>query len=102
MSKGLEALEELLYYANLNFEHENERKTEFTNRLEQMDIDDNEENFKIIKKDLEVLEILKKHIYIMSEVKGGDTIISQSLGMSLDSRVNDNDFIKVKEWLEND
>lgn len=61
-----------------------------------------EENFKIIEKDLEVLEILKKHIYIMSEVKAGDTIISQSLGMSLDSRVNDNDFIKVKEWLENE
>lgn len=55
-----------------------------------------------IEKDLEVLEILKKHIYLMSEVKAGDTIISQSLGMSLDSRVNDNDFIKVKEWLEND
>ena len=102
MSKGLEALEELLYYANLNFERGNERKTEFTNKIEQMGIDDNEENFKIIEKDLEILEILKKHIYIMSEVKAGDTIISQSLGMSLDSRVNDNDFIKVKEWLEND
>ena len=36
MSKGLEALEELLYYANLNFERENERKTEFTNKIEQM------------------------------------------------------------------
>ena len=61
-----------------------------------------EKAIKTIEKDLEILEILKKHIYIMSEVKAGDTIISQSLGMSLDSRVNDNDFIKVKEWLEND
>ena len=41
-----EALEELLYYANLNFERENERKTEFSNKIEKMGIDDNEENFK--------------------------------------------------------
>ena len=60
MSKGLEALEELLYYANLNFERENERKTEFTNKLEQMDIDDNEESFKIIEKDLDLLEEYRK------------------------------------------
>ena len=44
-----EALEELLYYANLNFERENERKTEFANKIEQMGISENEENFKIIK-----------------------------------------------------
>ena len=60
MSKGLEALEELLYYTNLNFERENERKTEFTNKLEQMDIDDNEESFKIIEKDLDLLEEYRK------------------------------------------
>ena len=56
----------------------------------------------IVDKDLDRLEILKKHIYIMGEVKAGDTIISQSLGMSLDSRVNDNDFKKIKEWLINE
>ena len=60
MSKGLEALEELLYYANLNFERENECKTEFSNKIEQMGIADNEENFKIIEKDLERLEIYEK------------------------------------------
>lgn len=54
-----EALEELLYYANLNFERENERKTEFANKVEQMGISDNKENFKIIKKDLDRLEQLE-------------------------------------------
>ena len=55
-----EALEELLYYANLNFERENERKTEFSNEIEQMGIVDNEENFKIIEKDLDQLEEHRK------------------------------------------
>ena len=60
--KSKVALEELLYYANLNFERENECKTEFTNKLEQMDISDNEENSKIIEKDLDRLEKLEKVI----------------------------------------
>lgn len=60
MSKGLEALEELLYYANLNFERENECKTEFSNKIEQMGIADNEESFKIVEKDLDQLEEYRK------------------------------------------
>ena len=91
ISKGLESLEIIRDYHN---QISLLCKGKLNNRII------NAENQ--IEKDLEVLEILKKHIYIMSEVKAGDTIISQSLGMSLDSRVNDNDFIKVKEWLEND
>ena len=55
-----EELKELLYYANLNFERENERKTEFSNKIEQMGIADNEESFKIIEKDLDRLETLEK------------------------------------------
>ena len=87
ISKGLESLEIIRDYHN---QISLLCKGKLNNRII------NAENQ--IEKDLEVLEILKKHIYIMSEVKAGDTIISQSLGMSLDSRVNDNDFIKVKEW----
>lgn len=89
-----EALEELLYYANLNFEHENERKTEFSNRIEQMDIDENEENFKIIKKDLELLEqleILKKYYPPFKEF----------LEEMFEKGYNE-DLTKIKEWLENE
>ena len=60
MLSSKEALEELLYYANLNFERENECKTEFSNKIEQMGIADNEESFKIIEKDLDRLETLEK------------------------------------------
>lgn len=60
MLSSKEALEDLLYYANLNFERENERKTELTNKLEKMDIADNEENFKVIEKDLDQLEEYRK------------------------------------------
>ena len=94
MSKGLEALEELLYYANLNFERENERKTEFTNKIEKIGIADNEENFKIIEKDLEVLEqleILKKYYPPFREF----------LEEMFEKGYNE-DLTKIKEWLEND
>ena len=46
----------------------------------------------IIRKDLEVLEILKKHIY------SSDSSISIILD---DLRCHD-DFIKIKEWYENE
>lgn len=55
-----EELKELLYYANLNFEHENERKTEFSNKIEQMGVAENEESFKIVEKDLDLLEEYRK------------------------------------------
>ena len=71
-----EALEELLYYANLNFERENERKTEFANKIEQIGISDNEENFKIIKKDLDRLEILEKE---NKELKEENKILKEGI-----------------------
>ena len=55
-----EELKELLYYANLNFERENERKTEFSNKIEQMGVAENEESFKIVEKDLDLLEEYRK------------------------------------------
>ena len=64
-----EELKELLYYANLNFERENERKTEFSNKIEQMGVADNEESFKIIEKDLDRLEKLEKAIEIILKYK---------------------------------
>ena len=55
-----EDLKELLYYANLNFEHENERKIEFSNKIEQIGVAENEESFKIVEKDLDQLEEYRK------------------------------------------
>lgn len=55
-----------------------------------------EEHYKVIKKDLEVLEILKKHYD------------KNSLSVSLDNFISfyiykdDNDFNKIKEWLDHD
>ena len=82
MSKGLEALEELLYYANLNFERENERKTEFANKIEKMGIADNEENFKIIEKDLDQLEEYRK----IEEELGIDLIKAVELCKQVNSK----------------
>ena len=45
-----------------------------------------------IEKDLEVLEILKKHIYSSDS----------SISIILDDLRNYDDFKKVKEWLDND
>ena len=45
-----------------------------------------------IRKDLEILEILKKHIYSSDS----------SISIILDDLRNYDDFKKVKEWLEND
>lgn len=45
-----------------------------------------------IKKDLEVLNILKKHIYSSDS----------SISIILDDLRNYDDFIKIKEWLENE
>ena len=104
MSKGLEALEELLYYANLNFERENERKTEFTNKLEQMDIADNEENFKIIKKYLEALEIIKEHRFLF--VEKGQLYVGRYADTELLLEENDfqdkQEYELLKEAVEND
>lgn len=89
-----EALEELLYYANLNFERENERKTEFANKIEQIGVADNEESFKIIEKDLEILEILKKYIYYSQK--------SHRIRMrEIRKSIYNFDCEDLKEWLEN-
>ena len=45
-----------------------------------------------IKKDLEVLNILKKHIYSSDS----------SISIILDDLRNYDDFMKIKEWLENE
>ena len=95
MMTSKKALEELLYYANLNFERENERKTEFANKIEQMGVADNEESFKIIEKDLEILEILKKYIYYSQK--------SHRVRMrEIRKSIYNFDYEDLKEWLEND
>lgn len=70
-----EALEELLYYANLHFKNENIYKTEFANKIEQMGISDNKENFKIIEKELKALEIIKtKNVDIFFLINSCDEV----------------------------
>ena len=113
MSKGLEALEELLYYANLNFERENERKTEFSNKIEQMGIADNEENFKSIEKDLERLEMLERALKILANkeinlivlkyfIEKGDGVEAYNLYYTTKERLTKEEYELLKEALEND
>ena len=54
------------------------------------------EEFETIKKDLEVLEILKKHYNKDSLIKSLNSFISFHIYK------DDKDFNKVQEWLEND
>ena len=61
------ALEELLYYANLNFKCENKYKTEFLDIINKTGISDNEGNYKIIEKDLDRLEKLEKENQNLSQ-----------------------------------
>ena len=74
-------------------------------RLESYSVCDNyrekEEDFKEIEKALEVLDILKKRIYIMSQAKDSvGTVLAETIGFLLNSV--DEDYIKVKEWLGNE
>ena len=108
-----EALEELLYYANLNFERENERKTEFANKIEKMGISDNKENFKIIEKDLERLEKLEKAFDFLKlnfdisldsklRISDGSECVQTFITYLPENTTIDEMFKVLKEVLEND
>lgn len=63
-----------------------------------------EEHYKVIKKDLEVLNIIKRsiysresHKYVLNEKLKGQKFMNVSLYIS-----GDTDYNKVKEWLENE
>ena len=63
-----------------------------------------EECYDIVKKDLEVLDIIKRsiysresHKYVLNEKLKGQKFMNISLYIS-----GDTDYNKVKEWLEND
>lgn len=61
---------------------------------------DSEEEYNLIKKDLEILEILKINLY---EEKGtGRFKGCNTINCSLGNQHSGIDYIKVKEWLEND
>lgn len=55
-----------------------------------------EKELDIIEKDLEILEILKKHYNVNSLTTSLDSFISIFIYKT------DKDFEKIKEWLEND
>lgn len=62
------------------------------------------EEFEIIKKDLEVLDIIKRsiysresHKYVLNEKLKGQKFMNASLYIS-----GDTDYNKVKEWLDNE
>ena len=63
-----------------------------------------EEHYKVIKKDLEVLDIIKRsiysresHKYVLNEKLKGQKFMNISLYIS-----GDTDYNKVKEWLDHD
>ena len=63
-----------------------------------------EEHYKVIKKDLEVLDIIKRsiyskeiHKYVMNEKLKGQKFMSIGLSVRGDDDIN-----KIKEWLDND
>lgn len=61
---------------------------------------DSEEEYNLIKKDLEILEILKNNLY---EEKGtGRFKGCNTINCSLGNQHSGKDYTKVKEWLEND
>lgn len=61
---------------------------------------DTEEEYNLIKKDLEILEILKNNLY---EEKGtGRFKGCNTINCSLGNQHSGIDYTKVKEWLEND
>lgn len=84
----MKALEKLLYYANLHFRTENEYKTEFSDIINRIGISDNEENFKIIEKDLESLEELKKE---NAKLKKVIDFLKINFDISLDSKLRISD-----------
>lgn len=87
-TSSIEALEELLCYANLHFKNENIHKTEFSNKVEQSYISDNEENFKIIEKELKTLEELKKE---NAKLKKVIDFLKLNFDISLDSKLRISD-----------
>lgn len=87
-TSSMKALEKLLYYANLHFRTENEYKTEFSDIINRIGISDNEENFKIIKKDLEALEELKKE---NAKLKKVIDFLKLNFDISLDSKLRISD-----------
>lgn len=66
------------------------------NTHEEVSIEDCYEN---IKKDLEVLDILKKNIHVVKQTKDQNgTLLGETIGLWLHSV--DEDYTKVKEWLD--
>lgn len=66
-----------------------------TPEIEKQDREQTKKDFELIRKDLEILEILKKHIYFSS--KSG-CIRMKDIYKS----INNFDFEDLKEWLENE
>ena len=85
---SMKALEKLLYYANLHFRTENEYKTEFSDIIYKIGISDNEESFKIINKDLKLLEELKKE---NTKLKKVIDFLKINFDISLDSKLRISD-----------
>lgn len=60
-----------------------------------------EEHYKVIKKDLEVLDIIKKWSFIQENYKDGYGKFTQFL-CNIHTIGMKEDFEKIKEWLENE
>lgn len=57
------------------------------------------ECYETIKKDLEVLDILKKNIHVVKQTKDQNgTLLGETIGLWLHSV--DKDYAKIKDWLD--
>ena len=78
-----EALEELLFYATLDDSAFEPTMKDYAS---------------VIKDDLEVLKILRKHIYF-KQIEGMGTEMLTDIELTILNE--DDDYNKIKEWLEN-
>lgn len=90
-TSSMKALEKLLYYANLHFRTENEHKTEFSDIINKIGISENEENFKIIEKDLKALKALEELKKENAKLKKVIDFLKLNFDISLDSKLRISD-----------
>lgn len=91
MSKSIEALNRIETIAPFNRENKPNYYSQFMQSETPF-----YEDFDLVKKDLEVLEILKKHYNKDSLIKSLNSFISFHIYK------DDKDFNKIKEWLESE
>lgn len=96
MSKSIEALNRIETIAPFNRENKPNYYSQFSQSETPF-----YEDFDLVKKDLEILEIIKKWSFIQENYKDGYGKFTQFL-CNIHTIGMEEDLKKVKEWLEND